>query len=61
MVATEPEVTALVRISRHLRLTAGAGYRFTGNGWHEHDRDVSGRINPRGATGSIGLQIGGGS
>jgi hypothetical protein len=48
----EPEVDALVRLTRHLRLTVGAGYRFTSG------RDDS-RL--RGPVGSLGLQIGGGS
>jgi hypothetical protein len=50
----EPEVDALVRLTKHLRLTVGAGYRFTGG----EGRDDS-RL--RGAVGSLGLQIGGGS
>ena len=49
----EPEVDALVRLTKHLRLTVGAGYRFTGG----EGRDDS-RL--RGAVGSLGLQIGGG-
>jgi hypothetical protein len=57
----EPDVNALVRVSRHLRITAGAGYRFTGSGWHDHGFSSQGRLNPSGAVGSIGLQIGGGS
>jgi len=48
----EPEADALVRLTRHLRLTVGAGYRFTSG------RDDS-RL--RGPVGSLGLQIGGGS
>jgi len=51
----EPEVTAVVRFNRHLRLTAGVGYRFTGS----RDRGFGdpGLVNPDGATGTIGLQI----
>ena len=51
-VVAEPEVDALVRLTKHLRLTVGAGYRFT-----------SGRDDARlrGPVGSLGLQIGGGS
>jgi hypothetical protein len=60
-VVFEPEVSALVRINRHLRLTAGVGYRFTGSGWYDHGYSAPGRLNPSGATGSIGLQIGSGS
>jgi hypothetical protein len=53
-VVAEPEVGVLVRLARHVRLTAGAGYRFVG----AEDRDNN-RL--RGAVGSIGLQVGGGS
>jgi len=50
----EPEVDVVVRLTRLLRLTGGAGYRFI---------DASGRDDRRlrGATGSVGFQIGGGS
>jgi hypothetical protein len=51
----EPEIDALVRLTRHLRLTVGGGYRFTSAG----DRQDDNRL--RGAVGSVGLQIGGGS
>jgi hypothetical protein len=59
----EPEVDALVRLTKHLRLTAGAGYRFTGSGRRGRDDffDGHGRTGLNGAVGSIGLQIGGGS
>jgi hypothetical protein len=63
-VVFEPEVNALMRFSKQLRLTVGAGYRFTGNGWYDrygYNDGYPGRVNPSGATGSIGLQIGGGS
>jgi hypothetical protein len=50
----EPEVDLLLRLTRHLRLTAGAGYRFTAG----EGRDDS-RL--RGAVGSVSLQVGGGS
>jgi hypothetical protein len=50
----EPEVDLLVRFSRHVRLTVGAGYRLIG--------DDGGDVNRlHGATGSVGLQVGGGS
>ena len=58
----EPEVNALVRFSKHLRLTAGAGYRFTGSGhygYYDYGYPDTHR-SPSGAVGSIGLQIGGG-
>jgi hypothetical protein len=58
----EPEVDGLVRISKHLRLAVGAGYRFTGSGWGHRDDFFNGsRTRLNGAVGSIGLQIGGGS
>ena len=59
----EPEVDALVRLTKHLRLTAGAGYRFTGSMGRDHDGflDGRGRTGLNGAVGSVGLQIGGGS
>jgi hypothetical protein len=50
----EPEIDLLLRLTQHLRLTAGAGYRFTGG-----ERRDDSRL--RGAVGSVGLQIGGGS
>ena len=49
----EPQFDALIRVSRHSRLTVGAGYRFTA-GSH-NDSDISG------AVGTIGFQFGGGS
>jgi hypothetical protein len=55
-VVAEPEVDLLFRISRQVRLTAGAGYRFVGADRHGIDDS---RL--RGATGSVALQIGGGS
>lgn len=58
----EPEVGALVRLTRHLRLAAGAGYRFTGSARRRDGfLDGRGRTNLNGAVGSIGLQIGGAS
>jgi hypothetical protein len=59
----EPEVDALVRITKHLRLAVGAGYRFTGSEGRGRDGFVDGigRSRLNGAVGSVGLQIGGGS
>jgi hypothetical protein len=57
----EPEITGLVRFNRHLRLTAGVGYRFTGSDWRNRGVDGFGRINPDGVTGTVGLQISSGS
>jgi hypothetical protein len=50
----EPEVGLLVRLTKRLRLTGGAGYRFTGGEGRNDNR-------LHGAVGSVGLQIGGGS
>ncbi|PYR54176.1 MAG: hypothetical protein DMF95_01195 [Acidobacteria bacterium] len=50
----EPEVGLLVRLSKRMRLTGGAGYRFTGGEGRNDNR-------LHGAVGSVGLQIGGGS
>ena len=50
----EPEVDLLVRLTKRLRLTGGAGYRFTA-GEGQNDNRL------HGAVGSVGLQIGGGS
>jgi hypothetical protein len=48
----EPEATVIVGLTRHFRLTGGAGYRFIGGARGTRDR-------LEGATGSIALQIGG--
>jgi hypothetical protein len=50
----EPEVGVLVRLTKRLRLTGGAGYRFTAGEGRNDNRLHS-------AVGSVGLQIGGGS
>jgi hypothetical protein len=55
-VIAEPEALLSVRLSKQVRLTAGAGYRFTGT-----DRRSIGGDRLDGATGSLALQIGGGS
>jgi hypothetical protein len=49
----EPEATVLVRLSRRMRLSGGAGYRAIESGRHD-----DGRLS--GATGTVSLQIGGG-
>ena len=54
----EPEANLLVNLSKHLRLTGGVGYRFIGS---ERGFERSARDRLRGATGSVALQIGGGS
>jgi hypothetical protein len=50
----EPEADVLVRLTRSMRITAGVGYRFT-------FADYGGDSRLRGAVGTLGLQIGGGS
>jgi hypothetical protein len=59
----EPEVDALVRMTKHMRLAVGAGYRFTGSGRRgiESFSAVTSTNRLNGAVGSIGLQIGSGS
>lgn len=49
----EPEATVIVGLTKHFRLTAGAGYRLIGGA-----RGTRNRL--QGATGSVALQIGGG-
>jgi hypothetical protein len=58
----EPEVDALVRMTKHLRLAVGAGYRFTGYGRRGFQpySAVLGTDRLNGAVGSISLQIGSG-
>jgi hypothetical protein len=50
----EPEANVVVSLRRNVRLSGGVGYRLIGGA-----RDMQGRL--RGATGSLALQIGGGS
>ena len=52
----EPEAQLSLKLMKQLRLAIGAGYRFTGS-----DRRGFGRNRLDGATGSLALQIGGGS
>jgi len=62
-VVAEPEVNARIGLSKHVRLTIGAGYRVTGSdrrfrdGFDGDGFDRTNRIN--GATGTLGIQIGG--
>jgi hypothetical protein len=49
----EPEATVTLGLSRHLRVTAGAGYRLIAGARATRER-------LQGATGSVALQIGGG-
>jgi hypothetical protein len=62
----EPEVNARISLTRHVRLTVGAGYRFTGTDWRgqrgdnfENRDNGDNRTRLNGATASLGLQIGG--
>jgi hypothetical protein len=54
----EPEVDALVRFSDHVRLTGGAGYRFTGHGYYDYYYGYPGQNSPSGWTASVGVQFG---
>jgi hypothetical protein len=66
-VVAEPEVNARIGLSKHVRLTIGAGYRFAGTGWRDQreQRGETGfengdnRTRISGATASLGLHIGG--
>ena len=59
-VVAEPEVNARISLTRHVRLTLGAGYRFAGTDWRRGEgRGDDDRRRLSGATGSIGVQIGG--
>jgi hypothetical protein len=56
----EPEVNGLVRLSRNVRLTGGAGYRFTGNGWYNnyyYSYGYPNSLSPSGWTASVGVQF----
>lgn len=55
-VIAEPEAVLSVRLTRRMRLAGGVGYRFTGS---ERRGIGGGRLD--GATGSVALQISGGS
>jgi hypothetical protein len=59
----EPEVNGFVRFNRHLRLSGGAGYRFTGHyyGYGYYGSPYPGHVSPDGWTATVGLQIGSGS
>jgi len=57
-VVAEPELNARFSLSKHVRLTVGAGYRFTGTDrFRGRGLDSNTRLN--GATGTFGVQIGG--
>ena len=50
----EPEADIVVRLARNVRLTGGVGYRLTSSEGRDDDR-------LRGTTGTLAIQIGGGS
>lgn len=52
----EPQAHVAFKMSKWIRITAGAGYRWTGHYYYYHD----GPDDLSGATGSVGVQIGGG-
>ena len=54
-VVAEPELNARFSVSKHIRFTVGAGYRFTGT---ERGRSFDSQRRLNGATGSFGVQIG---
>jgi len=56
----EPEANALVRFSSNVRLTVGAGYRFTGHGYYNYYYGYPGQNSPDGWTASVGVQFGSG-
>jgi hypothetical protein len=55
----EPEANVFVKLARNVRLTGGLGYRLVDGGRNFDHHDNDNRL--RGVTGSIALQIGGGS
>jgi hypothetical protein len=57
--AAEPELNARFALTKHVRLAAGAGYRFASNDWRRRsiDRGLDRRLS--GATATFGVQIGG--
>ena len=57
----EPEVNGMLRFNRHVRLTGGVGYRFTGHYYGYYGSPYPGHLSPDGWTGTIGVQIGSGS
>jgi uncharacterized protein YjhX (UPF0386 family) len=58
-VLAEPEANVFVKLARHVRLTGGVGYRLVDGGRNFDHDDHDNRLG--GASGSIALQIGGGS
>ena len=62
MFVFEPEANVVVHLNQHLKLTGGVGYRLTGDpyyGYYGYYGYSNGPIS--GVTGSVGLQISGGS
>jgi len=57
----EPEANVVVHVNRHMTLTGGVGYRFTGDpywGYYGYNGYDTGGLN--GVTGTVSLQIGAG-
>jgi hypothetical protein len=61
MFVFEPEANVVVRMTGHMTLSGGVGYRFTGDpywGYYGYNGYSNGGLN--GVTGTVSLQIGGG-
>jgi len=56
----EPQAQVAFKMSKWIRVTAGAGYRWTGHYYYHDYYYHDGLDGLSGATGSVGLQIGGG-
>ena len=54
----EPEANVVVHVNRHMTLTGGVGYRFTGDPYYGYNGYDTGGLN--GVTGTVSLQIGAG-
>ncbi len=54
----EPEANVVVRVHRHITLTGGVGYRFTGDPYWGYSGYDNGGLD--GVTGTVSLQIGAG-
>jgi len=56
----EPEANVVVHMNRHLALTGGVGYRFTGDPYWGYGYNGYSTDGLNGVTGTVSLQIGGG-
>jgi len=54
----EPELNARLALAKHMRLTFGVGYRFTGDGWWWHYYGGGHNDRVSGVVGSFGVHIG---